>query len=60
MTEIFPIDYARALIRNGRRACITQSLTAVAHLDITRLSPILFVTQRNKEEAFIECVIVDS
>ena len=54
MTEIF------ALTRNGRRACITQSLTAVVHSDIIRVSPILFVTQRNKQEAFIEYVIVDS
>ena len=34
MTEIFPIDDARALTGNGRRACTAHSLTAVAHLDL--------------------------
>ena len=41
MTEIFPKDNIRALTWNGRRAFIVQSLTAVAHLYITIVSPIL-------------------
>ena len=48
MTEIFPIDNARALTWNGRRACTAQSLTAVAHLDITLVLPILPQCVTNK------------
>ena len=41
MTEIFPIDDAQPLTGNGRRACNTQSLTAVAHSNRTLVSPIM-------------------
>ena len=50
MTEIFPIDNTRALTWNGRRACTAQSLTAIAHLDITLMSPILSQCVTNKKQ----------
>ena len=54
------VSPARALPGNGRSACTTQSLPVVAYLYITLLSPIMYVTHRNKEEAFGEYVIADS
>ena len=54
------VSPARALTGNGRRACTTQSLPVVAHLDITLLSSIMYITHRNKQEAFGEYVIADS
>ena len=53
MTEIFPIDNARALTWNGRRACTATapSLTAVAHLDITLVSPILSQCVTNRRHS---------
>ena len=51
MTEIFPIDNARALTWNVRRACTAHSLTAVAHLDIIT-SVTHSVTVRNNQEEF--------
>ena len=59
MTEIVPIDNARALTWNGRRACTAQSLTAVEHLDITLVSPTLSQCVTNKRIFFIY-VIADS
>ena len=48
------VSPARAPTGNGRSACTTQSLPVVAHLDITLLSSIMYVTHRNKQEAFGE------
>ena len=54
------VSPARALTGNGRSACTTQNLPLVAYLYITLLSPIMYVTHRNKQEAFGEYVIADS
>ena len=54
------VSPARAMSGNGRSACTTQSLSVVAHLDITFLSPIMYVTHHSKQEAFGEYVIADS
>ena len=45
---------------NGRRACrpTTQSVTAVAHLNMILVSHIM--SQRGKDEAFSDILIVDS
>ena len=53
MTEIFPINNAREQTGNGRRVYTTQSLSDVAHLATTAVSPSLYVTHGNKQEAFI-------
>ena len=58
MREIFPIGDAQALTGNGRRAPTTQSVTAVAHLNISLVSHIM--SQRGKDEAFSDILIADS
>ena len=58
MTEIFPIGDAHSLTGNGRRACTTQSVTAVAHLNITLVPHIM--SQRGKDEAFSDILIAYS
>ena len=60
MTDIYPINNALELTGNGRRVYTTQTLTAVAHLVIALVSPTLYVTHRNKQEACSEYVIADS
>ena len=57
MTEIFPIGGAHALTGNGRRACTTQSVTAVAHLNIILVSHIM--PHRGKDVAFSDILIAD-
>ena len=57
MTEIFPIGDAHSLTGSGRRACTTQSVTAVAHLNISLLSHI--ISHRGKDEAFSHIFIAD-
>ena len=51
MTGTFPIDDARALTGNGRRACTAQTLTAVAHQDITLVPAILSHSVTNRRHS---------
>ena len=58
MTENFLIDDAHALTGNGRRVCTTQSVTAIAHVNIIIVLHML--SQRGKDESFSDIFIADS